>query len=113
MLILGTAIGSTAGGAGRFKPLVALLNVPVDETVTFQPGQTTLQVSVRIVPSAANLGIVQVTITMRPLVTDGSAETGYFAIVSGVSVETLPPVAIVTSTRCRGLMRWASRPSGP
>ena len=105
MSILGTAIGSTGGGAGRFKPLVASLNVPVDETVTFQPGQTTLQVSVPIGPSAANLGIVQVAITTRPLVTDGSAETGYFAIVSGVNVGTLPTVAIVTSTRCRGPMR--------
>ena len=98
-------MGSTGGGAGRFKPLGASLNVPVDETVTFQPGQTTLQVSVPIVPSAANLGIVQVAITTRPLVTDGSAETGYFAIVSGVNVGTLPTVAIVTSTRCRGPMR--------
>jgi hypothetical protein len=72
--------------------------------MTYQPGQTTLQVSLPIVPSAANLRIVQAAMTTRPLVTDGSAETGYFAMVSGVNVETLPPVAIVTSTRCRGPM---------
>jgi hypothetical protein len=57
--------------------------VPVDETVTFQPGQTTLDVSVPIVQGAFNPGIVQVAITATPLVTAGSAETGYFAIVTG------------------------------
>jgi hypothetical protein len=98
-------MGSTGGGVGVFKPLVASLNVPVHETVTFQPGQTPLLTSVPIVPSVANLGIVQVAITTRPLVTDGSAETGYFAIVTGVNVGTLRPVAIITSTRCRGPMR--------
>jgi hypothetical protein len=60
LLILGTAKSSTGGGAGRFKPLIASLNVLVDETMTFQPEQTMLQVSVPIAPSAANLGIVQV-----------------------------------------------------
>jgi hypothetical protein len=57
--------------------------LPVDETVTFQPGQTALTVSVPIVPNAANPGIVLVEMTTTPLVTGGTAENGYFAILSG------------------------------
>ncbi len=57
--------------------------LPVDETVTFQPGQTALVVSVPIVANAANPGIVMVEMTTMPLVTGGAAETGDFAIVSG------------------------------
>jgi hypothetical protein len=57
--------------------------LPVDETVTFQPGQATLAVTVPIVSGAANPGIVQVAITTTPLVTGGTTNTGHFAIVSG------------------------------
>jgi hypothetical protein len=57
--------------------------LPVDETVTFQPGQTALTVSVPIVPSAANPGIVLVEMTTTPLVTGGYQKTGEFAILSG------------------------------
>ena len=57
--------------------------LPVDETVTFQPGQTALTVTVPIVPNAANPGIVAVGITATPLVTGGIPVTGAFAIVSG------------------------------
>jgi hypothetical protein len=57
--------------------------LPVDESVTFQPGQTALTVSVPIVPNAANPGIVLVEMTTKPLVTGGIAENGYFAILSG------------------------------
>jgi hypothetical protein len=57
--------------------------LPVDETVTFQPGKTALTVSVPIVPSAANPGIVVVDVTTKPLVIGGINNTGEFAIVSG------------------------------
>ena len=51
--------------------------------MTFQPGQSTLTVSVPIVPNAANPGIVLVGMTAKPLVTGGKTWTGEFAIVSG------------------------------
>jgi hypothetical protein len=57
--------------------------LPVDETVTFQPGQTALTVSVPILPNAANPGIVLVGVTTKPLVAGGIVETREFAIVSG------------------------------
>jgi hypothetical protein len=76
---------SVPGTTGKIIPVATpgQQYLPVDETVTFQPGQTTLTVSVPIVPNAANPGIVLVDVTTKPLVTGGSAQTGEFAIVSG------------------------------
>jgi len=73
---------SVAGKASAVAATAGEHYLPVDEIVTFQPGQTSLTVSVPIVREAANPGVVLVGISAKPLVANGSAVTGEIAIAS-------------------------------